>query len=188
MEKTLESLNKTASTNGVIIGIISSVITIVTYYVGPRLMGSVSYGIGLGVLSLVLYIIFTIDLRRKIGGHWEFREALKGIFLMAFVAGILNMAINFIFYKFIEPGAYEKVSGYIADSLAQNYEKMGMDQEASDKMVAISLTKLKSQLDPGPMDLLKNLSIAILVQFILSVIFATIFKKSRPVFVQAAEE
>jgi len=188
MEKTLDDLNKTARSNGLIIGIISTVIGIVIYYVSPASMASISLGIGLGLFSLVLYIFFTIDLKKKIGGYWSFREALKGIFLMAFIAGIVNIAINFVFYKFIEPTAYDKVSGYVADGLTQTYEKMGMDQDKIDQFVAMGLEKLKSQLKPGLMDEIKNLGAAILVQFVMSLIFAAIFKKDPPVFVQTTEE
>ena len=89
MELSLENLNKAAGTNGVIIGILSIVIGVVTYYVFPQLLGSISFGIGSLVVSLLIYIFFTLDLRKKIGGFWSFREALKGIFLMAFIAGLL---------------------------------------------------------------------------------------------------
>jgi hypothetical protein len=188
MERQIEDLNQAAATNGLIIGIITSVIGIVIYYVAPSLMGSLSFGIGVSALSLVLYIIFTIDLRKKIGNFWSFRTALKGIFLMAFTAGIVNMAINFVFYRFIEPAAFEKISGFISESMAANYERFGMDQDKIDQMVALSLEKLKTQLKPGPMDLLKNLTIQILVQFIMSLIFAAIFKKEPPVFAPREEE
>ena len=83
MELSLQNLNKAASTNGVIIGILSTVIGVVTFYMFPSLLGSMSFGIGTLAVSLVIYIFFTLDLRKKIGGFWNFREALKGIFLMA---------------------------------------------------------------------------------------------------------
>jgi hypothetical protein len=182
MENNTEDLNKAAIINGLIIGIISTVIGIVIYYVAPSMMASLPFGIVMGVLSLVLYIIFTIDLRKKIGNYWSFRTALKGIFLMAFIAGTVNMIIINVFYKFIEPGAFEKISGYMADNLSQNLERMGMEQDKIDQMVAQSLEKLKSQLNPGVADLFKNFGMQILVQFIMSLIFAAIFKKDPPVF------
>ena len=64
MELSLENLNKAASTNGVIIGILSTVIGVVTYYVFPSLLGSMSFGIGTLVVSLLIYIFFTLDLNK----------------------------------------------------------------------------------------------------------------------------
>jgi len=188
MEKTIEDLNKTARTNGLIIGIISAAIGITIYYVAPSVMGSAGYGIGLGILSLVLYIIFTLDLKRKIGGYWSFREALKGIFLMAVIAGVVSTVITDAFYKLIEPDAYAKVSVYVEDGLTQTYERFGMGQDKIDQFVGIALKGLKSQLDPNLMDFFKNLSALILAAFIMSLIFAAIFKKDHPIFTQTTEE
>lgn len=188
METNLENLNKAAVTNGVIIGILSVVIGIVTYYVAPSMMGSAYYGIGLMLVSLILYILFTIDLRKKIGGYWSFRQALRGIFLMAFTAGLLGMIINFLFYKFIEPGAYEKISGYLVDGLTKTYENLGMEQDKIDEAIETSLKSMKSQFDPSFTDLLRNLGVAVILQFVMSLIFAAIFKKERPVFSSVVEE
>jgi hypothetical protein len=183
-----ENLNKAATNNGLIIGVIGTMLGIVTYYVAPAMMGSMFYGITLTLISLVLYIIFTLDLRKKIGGYWTFREALKGIFLMSFVAGILTMAVNFVFYKFIEPGAFEKISGYVSTGLSSTYSKMGMDQDTIDKTVAKALEAMKGQFDPGIKDLIRNLVVGVLIQFIMSMIFAAIFKKNPPIFASIDDE
>lgn len=188
MESNLQDLNKAAITNGLIIGVLASVIGILTYYVAPSLMGSIGYGIGMMVISLALYIFFTLDLRKKIGGYWNFRTALKGIFLMAFIAGIFSIAFNFIFYKFIEPGAFEKISGHVTAGLTKTFESMGMEQEQIDSTIEKQLETMKGQFDPTFKDLAKNFGIAVLIQFIMSLIFAAIFKKESPVFVQNTEE
>lgn len=188
MESTLQDLNKSAVTNGVIIGALSSVIGIVTYYVAPSLMGSMYFGIGIMLVSLALYVFFTLDLRTKIGGYWDFRTALKGIFLMAFIAGLLGMIVNFVFYKFIEPGAFEKISVFISDGTTKTFENMGMGQDQIDEAVEKQLEAMKAQFDPSFKDLTKNFGIAVLIQFIMSLIFAAIFKKTQPVFIQAADE
>lgn len=188
MELSLQNLNKAASTNGVIIGILSSVIGVVTYYMFPSMLGSMSYGIGILIVSLLIYIFFTIDLRKKIGGYWNFREALKGIFLMAFVAGILYSVVNYVFYKFVEPDAFEKISGYVESGMSQTFENMGMEQDKIDEAVSKQVEGLKGQYDPTPMQFLKNMGIAVLVQFVMSLIFAAIFKKEPPVFAAVQED
>jgi peptidoglycan biosynthesis protein MviN/MurJ (putative lipid II flippase) len=114
MEFSIENLNKAASTNGLIIAIISTVIGVVTYYVFPSMLGSIGFGIGAGVVSLLIYIFFTIDLKKKIGGFWNFKEALKGIFLMSFIAGIIYSLENIVFYKFVETEAFDKIEGFLA--------------------------------------------------------------------------
>ncbi len=188
MEFSLANLNKAAITNGVIIGILSTVIGVVTYYAFPSLLGSMSFGIATLAISLVIYILLTIDLRKKIGGLWSFREALKGIFLMSFVAGLLYSVANFVFYKFIEPGAFEKISGYMETGMSQTFENMGMEQDKIDEAVAKQIEGMKAQYDPTPLEFFKNLGIAIIIQFVMSLIFAAIFKKEVPVFASTGEE
>ena len=187
METTLQDLNKSAITNGLIIGALSVVIGVVTYYVAPSLMGSTSYGIGLMIVSIGLYIFFTLDLRKKIGGYWDFKTALKGIFLMSFIAGLFSILFNYVFYKFVEPGAFESISGYISEGMSGTLENLGMQQEQIDEAVAKQLETMRGQFDPTLKDLAKNFGIAVLIQFIMSLIFAAIFKKEQPVFASTEE-
>jgi len=188
MELSLENLNKAASTNGVIIGILSTVIGVVTYYVFPSLLGSMSFGIGTLVVSLLIYVFFTLDLRKKIGGFWTFKEALKGIFLMSFIAGLIYSLANVVFYKFIEPGAFEKIAGFMESGMSKTFENMGMEQEKIDEAVAKQIEGIKAQYDPTFAQFFKNLGIAVIIQFVMSLIFAAIFKKETPVFASTAEE
>ncbi len=188
MELSLENLNKAASTNGVIIGILSTVIGVVTYYVFPSLLGSMSFGIATLVISLLIYVFFTLDLRKKIGGFWTFKEALKGIFLMSFIAGLIYSLANVVFYKFIEPGAFEKIAGFMESGMSQTFENMGMEQEKIDEAVAKQIEGIKAQYDPTFAQFFKNLGIAVIIQFVMSLIFAAIFKKESPVFASTGEE
>ncbi len=188
MEFSLANLNKAASTNGVIIGILSTVIGVVTYYVFPSLLGSMSFGIGTFVVTLLIYIFFTIDLKKKIGGFWTFKEALKGIFLMSFIAGLIYSLANVVFYKFVEPGAFEKIAGFMESGMSQTFENMGMAQEQIDEAVAKQIEVIKAQYDPTFVQFFKNLGIAVIIQFVMSLIFAAIFKKEAPVFASTGED
>lgn len=182
MEDSLQNLNKAALNNGLIIGVLSAVIAMVTYYMFPSMLGSMGYGLGTLVLTLVIYILFTIDLRKKIGGYWSFREALKGIFLMSFVAGLFYAVFNLLFYKLIEPNAFEKISGFVEQGMSRTFENMGMQQEQIDEAVGKQVESMRSQYDPGAKDFFRNLGIAVIIEFVMSLIFAAIFKKELPVF------
>jgi hypothetical protein len=179
--------NKLAINNGLFIGGISAVLNILIYYIYPQMMGNTIYGIFMMLIASGLYIFFTIDLRKKIGGFWSFKEALKGIFLMSFIAGLLSTFVNFVFYKFIEPGAFEQISGIITENLTVTYEKLGMDQATIDNTIEKVLESMKSQFNPSFVDLLKTLGIGVLIQFIMSLIFAAIFKKEQPIFTSTEE-
>lgn len=188
MELSLENLNKAAINNGVIIGILSTVIGIVVFYVAPTLFGAMWFAIANMVFLLAVYIFFTIDLRKKIGGYWSFRQALKGIFLMAFIAGLILSITNYVFYKFVEPEGFTKISGYVEEGTTKTFESMGMDEDQIETAVSEQLKGLKKQFDPTPMEFLQNFGIAILIEFIMSLIFAAIFKKEAPIFAPVEDD
>ncbi|OAQ39761.1 hypothetical protein A5893_09270 [Pedobacter psychrophilus] len=183
----METLNKNAINNGIIIAVITIAIQLLTYYAAPALLGATWFGIATGLIVLVVYILFTIDLRKKIGGFWSFKQALTGIFIMSLVANVVSSVFNFVFYKFVEPDAYEKVKGYVTDGLTATFEKMGMSGDAMDEAVEKATESLKSQYQPSPLDFLKNIAIAILIGFVLSLIFAAIFKRNPPMFAPVEE-
>ena len=188
MELSLENLNKAAVNNGLIIGILSVILGFIVYYVAPALFGSIWFGFAQMAFFLIVYIFFTIDLRKKIGGYWNFRQALKGIFLMALVASLFATVVNYVFYKFIEPGGFAKISGFIEEGMTKTFENMGMDADATEAEVAKMVDRLSAQFDPTPMEALQNLGTMILIAFVMSLIFAAIFKKEAPIFAPVEDD
>ncbi|MES3017872.1 MAG: DUF4199 domain-containing protein [Bacteroidota bacterium] len=188
MELSLENLNKAATNNGLVIGILSVILGIVTYYVAPALFGSMWFGIGNMIFLLVVYIFFTIDLRKKVGGYWNFKQAFRGIFIMAFVAGLLLTVVNYVFYQFVEPDAFTKISGFVEEGATKTFESMGMDEDQIETAVSEQLKGMKKQFNPTPMDMLTNFGIALLVEAIMSLIFAAIFKKEAPIFAPVEDD
>lgn len=183
----METLNKQAINNGIIIAVIGLAFQILPFYAAPQLLGNTMFGLGIGLISLLIYIFFTIDLRKKIGGFWSFKEALKGIFIMSLVSNVIVSVFNFIFYNFIEPNGFEKIKGYVAEGMTSMMEKMGVSGDQLDEAIEKATESLKSQYQPTALDFLKNLIIAIIVGFVLSLIFAAIFKKNPPMFAPVEE-
>ena len=188
MELTNQNLNKEAAINGVIMGILFSIIGISVFYVAPSLLGSFVFGIALKLVVVLIYIYFTIELRKKNGGYWTFKNALNGIFLMIFIEGLLYALINFAFYRFIEPNAFDVVAGHIESGTTKLLEKMGTEQDQIDEVIAQQVEVLRVAYLPTIGQFFKNLALGVIGQFILALIFAAIFKKEEPIFASAIEE
>jgi hypothetical protein len=184
----MEKINNLSINNGLVIAIIGVAIQLLTFYAAPAMLGATWFGIVTGIIVLGVYILFTLDMRKKVGGYWTFKDAFKGLFLMSIVANFTSTAFNYVFYKFIEPGAYEKVIGYVSEGLTVTYEKMGMTQDQIDTALESVVKTLKAQYLPEPLDLLKTAGILILLGVVLSLIFAAIFKKNPPMFTSIEEE
>jgi len=183
----MENLNKLALTNGIIIAVFGIAIQTLIYYVAPNLLGSMATGLVVLLITCGIYIFFILDIRKKIGGYWTFKQAFGGMFIMSFIANVVTQVFNFIFYKFIEPGAYEKVVTIVTEKTTETLEKMGMSQDQIDKAMEGAAKSLKAQYQPGALDLLKTFAMLIVTGVILSLIFAAIFKKNEPIFAPVEE-
>lgn len=184
----MENLNKQIINNGIILGILSVAMQIIIYYAFPSIIGSFSFSIIFAIFSLLLYIFFTLDLKKKVGGYWTFKEALKGIFVMSLIGNALSSVVNFVFFKFIETDAFEKLAPSIEQQAMANLEKFGVtDQKAIDAGVEQALSQVKSIYQPDLKSFAISFASVIIVGFIMSLIFAAIFKKNPPMFTPVEE-
>lgn len=188
MEQDQFNLNKIAVGNGFVIALVTVAAQLASYYFFPALMGSMGYGFLIMFLTLIVFVLLTLDMRKKIGGYWDFKEALKSIFLMAFTAGIVSAIFNLLYYKFVEPNALEKIQGYVVDGLTATYERLNLSQDEIDKNIGTVEESMQAQYNPTVSQFAKTLFIAILVEFVMSLIFAAIFKKEPPLYRRRDEE
>ena len=72
--------------------------------------------------------------------------------------------------------------------MSETFENMGMEQDKIDEAVEKQIEGVKAQYDPTLAQFFKNFGIAIIIQFVMSLIFAAIFKKEAPVFIPNEEE
>jgi hypothetical protein len=184
----MEKLNSAAITRGLYIAAITFALQIILYYVSPQILASMSYKMAISFISLGIYIYFTIDLRKAIGGFWTFSTALKGLLLMSLVANFVSLAATAIFYKFIESSAYERMLDLEMAAQTKMLENFGTPQDKIDEALVGVEKQIKAMYDPTFMDLLKSFGIVLITAVILSLIFAAIFKKNPPVFAATESE
>lgn len=186
--RTLPDLKKPALKNGLIWATVNIVLFLLVYYVKPDLMASFGWGIVQFFIGLALAIYFCLDLRKKAGGYWTFKEALRSIFLMFFVQAAVVFFFTIIFAKFIEPAYVDRMKEISAGTTSRMMEKMGMDQEEIDEAIAQSETALEQQFNPGFKEIVISLGTVAIMYFIGALIFAAILKKEPPFFIQKDEE
>ncbi|WP_423147328.1 DUF4199 domain-containing protein [Rubrolithibacter danxiaensis] len=181
------NLKAEAAKNGAIWAVINIIIFLLVYYVKADLMGSFVWGIIQILLGIALAVYFCMDLRKKAGGFWSFKEALTHIFIMFLVQALIVFFFTILFGK-IEPTYVEKMKAITTNTTQQMMEKMGMDQDKIDEVLAQNETAMEKQFNPGPLQILTSVGMIILGYFVGALIFAAIFKKERPFFVQETEE
>ncbi len=175
------NLKKEALQFGLIWAFIDIVIFLVTYYVKPEAMTSMYYGGISYLIKIGLVIFFSLELRKKMGGYWTFKEALSAIFIMFVSSGLITYIFTTIFAKWIEPDYSRTMITLTEQSTLKMFESMGMDQDTIDKSTTDLREKLEAQFNPGIKEAFTTFGIMVIFNFVGALIFAAIFKKNKPV-------
>lgn len=179
--KTLENLKPEAAKNGVGLGLISLVLMIISAYalVAATSMWTVFLvPVVLGLLiPLGLLIYLSIDLRKKVGGFWNFRQATSGIFIMLLVSYIISNVGNLAFTKLIEPDMPAKMQSTIVDVTSRMMASQGMDEEVIEKKVDDMNAEFEKKQNGTVMQTVQGHLIGIVIMFVVSLLFGAIFKK-----------
>ncbi|MGV3763288.1 DUF4199 domain-containing protein [Parapedobacter sp.] len=182
------SAKRVAITNAFIWAVINIIIFLLVYYASPTLMANPAFGFITIAIGIGLAVYFTIDLRKKIGGYWSFREALGNIFLMFFVQVVISTVFTTAFAKWIEPDYANMMREASLNATTQMAEAFTSDQEQIDKMIEEAEKSIEKQVNPSFVDFIQGLAIGAIFYFIGALIFAAIFKRERPVFAPVDEE
>lgn len=180
---------KIAFINGLIWAVINIFILLAVYYAMPNLLGNMAFAVVTFVISLGLAIYFVLDLRKKIGGYWSFREALSNIFIMFFVQHLVYTLFVLAFGKFIEPSYAHHMREITLNTSVEMAETFGGgNQEVIDQMIEEAEKSVEKQLNPSFSDFSLALGIAVIMYFVGALIFAAIFKRERPMFAAVRED
>lgn len=187
------AIRKAAIPSGLILGIISTVLTVFSFYFVTGMTTSMwlmlfSPMIFSIILPLVIAIFFILDLRKKIGGFWSFKQAVSGIFIMLTISAIISTVGGWAFSKTIEPDMMEKTKSAMVTAVTEMMESTGAPQEKIDQSVEDMEKKFDEQKDAGVGSYFKNFAISLIFMFILALIFGAIFKKEPPVYLQFEDE
>lgn len=177
---------------GVYLGILVVFLTILPmyYYVSSTSFWTVTLGtVVTGVfLPLVVAVWFTFVLRKRIGGYWNFKQAVTGIFVMLLVASVISTVSGFVFERVIESDMRERYMRNMQNNTIEFMENANVDAEKIDEQMAVLDKQIEAAAKATPLDTLKGFLIYIVVAFVLALIFALISKRERPLFKQPEDD
>lgn len=192
MENTVaETANKkNALYNGLALGAALFVLGTIVYYI---LIGTTSMWVITIVptiisviIPILLAVFMSLDLRKKMGGYWSFKQATTGIFIMFIVAYALNtIARDLIFAKFVEPDMIKKTEAAVLNSTQTMLEKSGVDQATIDRKIADAQKQFDEQEHLSIGKILSGIGTTIILIFVVSLLFGAMFKKDPPLFTVA---
>lgn len=180
---------KSSVRNGLIVGGISAVLSVVFYLINPMLQYT---NLVVPILSFVvviaLLVILGIDVRKQTGGFWNFWQAFLSLIIMSVIIIFISLLVNFVIIKFIDPTLPTKINDVMADVTAQRLEKMGVDQDQIDKSTKMFTDgEFIAKLQPTFVNQLVSFGWALLMYVVIDLIIAACIKKSPPMFTPVSD-
>lgn len=173
--ETQESPFKAGLNSGLIIGIISVVITFIIYFVDASSMVSMYFGLGVLVIFIGLVIYFGIQYRNSIGGFMSFGTAFNFAFTTMVISGIISVIGNLILYTVVDPA----LPNVLVDALLENQlammDKFGAGNTLSSSQ--IDEMRLSFQNSYTPLGQIKGFGFLLILYAIVALIVGLIIKK-----------
>ncbi len=185
MENLDSSIKKNGFSNGLLLGVALFIVNVIAFYIfisstAPMTIILVPLFFTI-LIPLGISIFLTLDLRKKIGGFWTFRQATTGIFVMFFMAFVVQYVTrDLIFAKVIEPEMTTKMQTAVVNLTTAMMEKTGVDQTKIDAKIDEIQHQFETQQQVGLVKTLQGFVTAIIFTFVLALIFGVIFKRERP--------
>ena len=141
------------------------------------------------VIPLITIILFTLNIRKSVGGYWSFRQAVTAIFIMLFTTYImLTVGRDILFVKMVEPNMVQKIGAVMVESRMLKDKLDGMPQAQITQDLAFEKKNFSVQVDNGQWAIVESIPENILITFVLAVILSAVFKKERPFLVEKTVE
>jgi hypothetical protein len=161
---------------GIIIGLIYVLLTLILYLIDRSLLASFWKAIPyLLVLGLLVYI--GLQRKKELGGYLKFKEAVKTMFIVYFIAEVLFQLFNYSLYNFIDPELSAFMKEQALEKTKEGMENWGASEENTKEVIKnmknqdYSLTLNKTVL---------GLAFWSILGFIYTLIVAVLIKKSPP--------
>lgn len=130
------------------------------------------------LIPLAATIFLILDMRKKVGGYWSFRQATTGVFIMFMVSYILlSVGRDLVFAKFIERNMVQKTEAVMLEVKASSMKLAGARPADINKDSADLKKEFDSAKTPSLSETVQAYIVNTLFLFVMAIIFAAIFKK-----------
>ena len=170
-------MNNHAIKSGLMVGVISIVLTLLIYIVNPAGLASM-WMLLFFLVFIALVSYFGIQHRKEIGGYMAFGKAWVYSMTMLVVAGLVMTIFNILLYNVIDP----ELPTILADQAVENAESMmsrfGMPEDQMDE--ALEKTRTDTLDRFTVMGSIKGFLFGLIFYAILALITGAIIKKNEP--------
>ncbi|MCM0041852.1 MAG: DUF4199 domain-containing protein [Algoriphagus sp.] len=161
---------------GLIIGLVSLVITYVAYFIDSSYLASGYFGLIALVLFFGLIIFFGKEFRKESGGFLTFGAAFNFSFFAILISGVIGLIGNILLFHVIDPTLPQVLGDLTFETQLEMMENFGqnpdsMPTEALDKMKEASASNFTL------VGQLKGFGFGLVAYAIIALILGAILKK-----------
>lgn len=172
MEDQQKPTNKTAIQFGIILGIVSVLISVIIYALGMAYDQDWKTGM-IGFLAMSIIIFLGIKKYKEFNdGFLTLGEAIKTGITIALIGGIISVVYSYLFMNFIEPD-------FVLNTMAGAEEKMlERNPNLTDEQIEQALSISKKMMSPGVMSAI-GIVWSLFLGLIISLVSGLILKKTE---------
>lgn len=181
MEVEKPNLIQSAIKAGVIMAVISFVITILLYVVDYTKLVSIIFGLGI-LFFFIGYVIYSgIQFRKQLGGFINYKNAWIYCYVLLISSALVGLVFNSALYGLIDTELPEKLTQASIENTRGMMESMGAPSESIDE----TIDKLEADRETmkgrfGVLGQVKSTGWSFLISAFISLIAALIIRRNPP--------
>jgi uncharacterized membrane protein YccC len=167
-----EVIKKNSITYGILIGVISALVTASIYAVDLKLFSSW----WISIVSIVIYSILGITLlaktKKEVNTIFTFKDAFTTYFIAAVIGILISTFFNILLFNVIDPSSKETLHEIIIKSTVNMMQKFSTPASTINEAIA----KMQENNPYSSIELLKGSVYGIVISAIFGLILAAFFK------------
>ena len=173
---------------GIALGLILLALSISSYYLITKITTSPVLFVAVPIffslfIPILLTVFFCFNGRKKLGGYWTFKQATTGVFIMFFVAYLIQFAgKDILFNKVIEPNNMVITQHAAIAAKTALMKQRGDTPQVIDNSIAEMKKDFALQQKTTIGGTIQGVVFSILFVFLFALIFGSLFKKVPPVY------
>ncbi len=173
MDTQKASVKKIALNYGLLLGLASILLSVVTYVMGVHLERPWWASL-LGIGIMVLFIIYGLKaFKSENEGFLSLGEAIKVGLAISLIAGIVSAVYNYVFVSFIEPDFVNQIMEMTQQNMIEQ------NPEMTEEQMEMGLSISRKMMTPGIMSAMAVI-FTLFIGFIVSLISGLVMKQNRP--------
>lgn len=170
-----EVVKKNGINYGIILGVISILITASIYSIDLKLFTNIWIGIGGIILFLIIGVILVSKTKKQLNGFITFKEAFTVYFMAAAIGATMSVLFNILLFNVIDPDAKAIINEHAIEYAVTLMKKFNTPTEAITKAVK----DMQQNDNYSATNLLKGLVFNFVIAAIVGSILALIFRNKQ---------